>query len=241
MSDLHTHTRYSHGRGTIEDNVKAAIAKGLKTVGVSEHGPGHVAFGVPRKKLAEMKAEIIRLRRVYPEIEILFGIEANILLTGGKLDIKPDEFEYFDFICAGWHFGAMDGLSPSVIGNSVSNFTRNCYEKATSKQIKLNTDAVVNVVKTGGVKFLTHPGQRAPVDLHEVAAVCAREGTLLEINTSHMSFTPQLLKEMLDEGARFIISSDAHKPERVGDFRAAEILLDDTGIEPDFVENLRRI
>jgi len=210
VSDLHTHTRYSHGRGSIEDNVKAAIAVGLKTIGISDHGPGHFGFGVPRKKLAEMKAEIIRLRRNYPEIEILFGVEANILIPGGKLDIKPDEFEYFDFICAGWHFGAIDGLMPKGLGSTFANFTRSSFERASRQQIRQNTSAVVKAVKAGGVKFLTHPGQRAPIDLIEVAAVCSHSGTLLEINTSHMSLSSVDLKSMALEGAHFLFTSDAH-------------------------------
>ena len=240
ISDLHTHTRYSHGKGSIEDNVKAAISIGLSTVGISDHGPGHIGFGVPRKKLVEIKAEIIRLRRLYPDIEILFGVEANILTPTKNLDVKPDEFEYFDFICAGWHFGAVDGLTPTGIVNTFVNFSRSSYEKATRNQIKKNTDAVVNAVNAGGIKFLTHPGQRAPVDLLEVASVCSRTGTLIEINTSHMPLSSKDLNEMAEEGAHFIIASDAHRPERVGDFIRAERLLNEAMIDPSLVENLRK-
>ena len=241
VSDLHTHTTFSHGKGSIEENVNAAIAMGLKTVGISDHGPGHLGFGVPRKKLAVMKAEIIRLRRIYTEIEILFGIEANIIAPHGKLDVKPDEFEYFDFVCAGWHYGAVDGLTPVGVGNTIVNFARSTFEKATKAQIRRNTYTACHAIQGGGVKFLTHPGQKAPVDLCEVAAVCARAGTLIEINTSHMSLSPDDLKMMALEGARFIIASDAHKPGRVGDFMPAEGLLNDAGIDPERVINLRKI
>ena len=34
--DWHTHTVYSHGKGSIEDNVVAAVKKGLKAIIVSE-------------------------------------------------------------------------------------------------------------------------------------------------------------------------------------------------------------
>ena len=178
-SDLHTHTKYSHGRGTIEDNIKTAIDIGLKQIGITDHGPGHIGFGVPRKKLAEIKAEIIRLRREYDNIEILFGIEANIMGPEGRLDIKPDEYEYFDYICAGWHFGAFDGLTPSGLGRTIGNLARSSTSKATKKQMRRNTDMITSAIKAGGIKFITHPGDKAPVDMLEVAAVCARAGTYL--------------------------------------------------------------
>ena len=30
LADYHTHTKYSHGKGTIEENVLEAISKGIK-------------------------------------------------------------------------------------------------------------------------------------------------------------------------------------------------------------------
>ena len=46
LADYHTHTIYScgnnenrrHAKGTIEENVLAAIDKGLEVIGISEHG-----------------------------------------------------------------------------------------------------------------------------------------------------------------------------------------------------------
>ena len=34
LYDLHTHTTFSHGKGSIEDNVKVAIEKGLKAIAI---------------------------------------------------------------------------------------------------------------------------------------------------------------------------------------------------------------
>ena len=241
VSDLHTHTRFSHGVGTIEANVRAAIALGLKQVGIADHGPGHIGFGVPRKRLAEMKAEIIRLRREHPEIEILFGVEANILVPDGRLDVKPNEYDYFDYICAGWHFGAVGGMTPAGIGSTLGNMARKTAKKAKSQQIRRNTDMIVGAILGGGMKFLTHPGVNAPVDMMEVAEAAAKTGTLLEINTSYMSITAEIIKKIMDTGVHFVINSDAHTPKRVGDFAEAAWLIEESGLDPARVVNLARI
>ena len=38
IADYHTHTVYSHGKGSIEDNVKVAIEKNIEKIGISDHG-----------------------------------------------------------------------------------------------------------------------------------------------------------------------------------------------------------
>ena len=75
--DHHTHTVYSHGKGTIEDNVRVASEKGLSSIAITDHGPGHLTYGIKMEKLPEMRAKIDRLKSVYPDIEVLLGVEAR--------------------------------------------------------------------------------------------------------------------------------------------------------------------
>ena len=63
--DYHTHTIFSHGIGTIEDNVKIAIEKGLSSIAISDHGPGHLTYGVKRKNFPIMR-EIIEELNIKP-------------------------------------------------------------------------------------------------------------------------------------------------------------------------------
>ena len=52
--DYHTHTTYSHGKGSIEDNVKAAVDAGLSALAFTDHGPGHLSYAVNRENLRVM-------------------------------------------------------------------------------------------------------------------------------------------------------------------------------------------
>jgi len=56
--DYHTHTRYSHGKGSVKDNAQAAYEKGLKEIAITDHGFGHIFFGVKRKKIDEIRQKI---------------------------------------------------------------------------------------------------------------------------------------------------------------------------------------
>jgi len=238
LSDPHTHTVFSHGTGTVRDNVLAARERGIYRIGIADHGPGHIGFGVPRKKLREEREEVFALREEFPDMIIFFSVEANIL-GGGKLDIRPEEYDFFDFICAGWHYGAVLGVSPGGLLAAAENFARSTASRATARQLRRNTDAIVCALEANPVKILAHPGDKAPVDLLEIAVACARTDTLVEINTSHMSLTADDLRTMALADVRFIISSDAHSPDRVGDFLPGVRLVLDAGIDPASVVNLK--
>jgi len=61
IADYHTHTKFSrhgHGKSTIEENVRVAFEKGLRQVGISDHGFNQKMYGVRRKDIGKVKQEI---------------------------------------------------------------------------------------------------------------------------------------------------------------------------------------
>jgi putative hydrolase len=234
---MHTHTVYSHGKGSIEDNVRAARTIGLKKIGIADHGPAHVGFGVDRKRLPLMRREVERLKKEYPDTDIRLGIEANIIYHDGILDIHPEDSHLFDYVLAGYHYGAVGRDPLSSVGRGIGNFLtpRNM---ASRNMISKNTADIAAALRRNDVYALTHPGDKFPVDLIEVAAVCAETGTLVELNTSHRSLSEKDVSDMAIADVEFIISSDAHSPERVGDFRSAVDLVLASGIDVARVVNL---
>ena len=65
LADYHTHTIYSHGKGTIEDNVKVAISKGIETLGISDHSYKHLTYGIKKDDIFKMREEIDILNEKY--------------------------------------------------------------------------------------------------------------------------------------------------------------------------------
>ncbi|MDR0817442.1 MAG: PHP domain-containing protein [Clostridiales Family XIII bacterium] len=240
VSDLHTHTTYSHGTGGIEDNVIAARARGLKKIGIADHGPGHIAFGIKRSAIKKMRAEVDALNEKYDDIEVLLGVEANISDASGRIDVSADEFKIYDYVAAGIHFLAFGGNPVKSGLRSLNNFVNNRSKKSDNiKLMRRNTANVVKALEKNNIKFLTHPGHNAPVDLLEIAIACAKTDTLVELNTSHQSVTADDIGAMALTDAKFIISSDAHSPDHVGDFVASVRLALDAGLDLDRIVNLR--
>lgn len=220
--DLHTHTTFSHGKGSIEDNVKVAIDKGLMTIGISDHGPGHLTYGIKRKNISIMRTEIERLKPLYPNIEILLGVEANIINVSGGLDLLEEELSEFDYILAGYHYGVFGENTMRALGIHAQNFIFTGLMGNISKiQKHRNTDLVVKAIYENQIKVLTHPGDKGPFDIGEIAIACAHCGTLMEISTWHDYLSVEGIEKASKTDVSFIISSDAHTPERIGDFQGA--------------------
>ena len=105
LADYHTHTKYSrngHGKGTIDENVRAAYEKGLRQIAITDHGFNQKMYGVKRSAIPQIKKEIEDAKECYP-IDVLLGIEANLISSQGDIDLTPTDFEDFDIILCGFH------------------------------------------------------------------------------------------------------------------------------------------
>ncbi len=237
IADYHTHTRFSHGKGDIEDNVRAAIRMGLSTVAISDHGYGHMGFGIRKSDLPLMKEKIMVLRGRYPEIEILLGMEANILDPDGTLDFEEDDLKYLDILLAGYHFGSVPrGLSG--VRYHVANISaRTGFRSSVCKE--LNTEAFCNAMLRYPINILTHPGSKGPVNIGTVAETAAKRGVWLEINSNHGYLTCDQIRTAAEYDVRFVVSSDAHRPEDVGQCSAGLKRALEAGLPPERLVNYR--
>lgn len=236
--DWHTHTVYSHGKGTIEENVLEARRKGLESIAITDHGPGHFGYGFRRREVKKMRAEIDALNKKYDDIKIYMSVEANIINPSGQLDVRPDEFDLYDFVIAGYHFGTLGENKIASLMLHMKNLIAAKTGKYSEKLVKANTKMVVRALENNKITTLTHPGDKARVDLEEVFRTCEKTGTYLEISNRHRQLTVEEIKLAAKYDVKFIAGSDAHVPGRVGTCERSAVRVVEAGLDAGRVVNL---
>lgn len=235
LADYHTHTTYSHGRGSIEDNVKIAISKNIKILGISDHSYAHKLFGVKKEDICKMRDEVNRLNDKYGnQIKILLGLECNILDDLGTIDCDDQTRVMLDYIMAGYHFGVL----PTDIHGCVNTIDNRFVQSSKAKEY--NTYALINAMNNNDIFAITHPGDNGDVYIEEVAKEAKWTDTLLEINSGHGFLNLEQLDLIKDIGNKFIIGSDAHYSKDVGNFAKAIYVAKKAGIDFSRIENVKQ-
>lgn len=235
-ADFHSHTKYSHGTGTVEDNVVAAMSLGLRALAITDHGERHPLIGVKPSRFDEMRRDVDAVAKEY-RFRVLLGIEANILSPQGEIDLSPEDAAKLDVVLAGFHLTAYPLRFKDYFKLPLNGVTRYLCRNS-AKQRAMNTEAFVRAVTEHEIDVLTHPGFRLDVELKPIGEACAATGTFVELSSRHE--TPDLkgVEILAATGAKLIVNSDAHKPARVGKCEYALDIVQKLGLDGDTVVNI---
>jgi putative hydrolase len=103
----------------------------------------------------------------------------------------------------------------------------------------MNTRAYVNIIRKNPVDVMTHVNYLCKCNALEVAKAAADYGTYLELSAKKPHFTDEELMEMVQKtSVRFVINSDAHSFDRVGDFALAQEQLKRLDFPLDRIDNI---
>lgn len=235
--DYHTHTTFSHGKGSVRENVLVAREKGLREIAITDHGLRHIVFGLRQRKLPKLREEIEALNREFPDINVLMGVEANINGLLGSVDVKEGQRELFDLIIGGYHRAVFTARVSEYFTYHGSAIYERLTGKSTQKMIARTTEGFIKAIESFPLATLTHINYGISVDVRAVCECCAAYGTLLELNGKRINMTDEEFESALKTDVRFIVNSDAHTPDRVGDFSLGESFVERYGIASR-VENI---
>ena len=216
--DYHTHTTYSrhkHGKGSVLENASVAADKGLKEIAITEHGFNHWAFGLRRKNIPQLQEDILNAKEV-TGVNVLFGIEANLISLDGDIDIKEMDYEFLDVLLMGYH----KAVSTVTFKDKILLNWANAFDaifRPSKERINRNTTAFLKALDKYPIDVITHLNYGFETDTIAVAKMAKQKGVLVELNGKRISFTEEEIEIMKDEGVKIIINSDAHTPEKVGE------------------------
>ncbi len=236
VADFHTHTFRSDGKGSVEDNIRAGVRAGLDTLAITDHGPFHnFRARCTYDKFLITKQEIDNLKAKYP-IDVLFGIEANLVSLRGDIDITPVQEKAFDIIVLGTH--------KTPHGKKFRDFftwkLRNLFP-TNEARIEKVTDAYLNAMRAHNIKILAHLNYVAKVDVKPIAELAAQKNIWIELNGKRVQFSQDEIDTILSSGANFVINSDAHIPENVGNPTAVWEFMKTHHIPADRIVNIKEI
>lgn len=239
-ADYHTHTIYSHGKGTIMDNVMAARRKGLTEIAITDHGIRHATFGVRRRHVAKMREEIDNINRHCEGIKVLLGMECNIISTEGDIDMDDELRKYLDILLVGYHMMIIPKSPKDTWDIYGRHYMDKFFSYQTDKTKEKNTLAMAKAIEKHKIDIITHPGARIPIDTAYIAQIAAKAGTAMEIN-SHASFMQAAhVKAAAKYGVKFVIDSDAHRPEDVGNLENGLKIAMEAGLDSSQIINAVR-
>lgn len=206
LSDMHTHSIASgHGTScTISDMAKQAAARGIRLLGITDHGPATLAAGTP----SYFRSLTFSPRKRFG-IELLYGVELNILDAEGHLDLNDELLTKLDYAIASMH---------------AANFRPGTCQE--------NTDAFLNAMKHPCVKLLGHcDNPKYPVDYDRLASAASHLGVAFEINEASLApygyrgDTRKNNRRILAACQKYqvpvLLSSDSHGAAHIGDFTFA--------------------
>lgn len=232
--DLHTHTIASgHGStATIGQMARAASERGLRLLGISDHGPA-----TPGAAFSSYFQNLAFAPREHFGVRLLYGVEANIL-DGGGLDLDNSVLKRLDYVIASMHRPPR-----SVIYRGDDDIE--AYRDR-------NTKDYIEAMSNPLVRIIGHPdNSQFPYCVHRLTDAAAECKVILEVNEASLGpdgyhrvtglDTEQnyriLIRLCKKKGIPLLISSDSHGPDRIGQADRALFLLREQDFPRDLLVN----
>lgn len=224
QGDVHCHSTFSDGLGSLEAMAAAARARGYRYLSLADHSRALViAHGMSLDDLRAQRRRIDELNGAWGDgFRLLQGAEVEVL-KDGSLDYPDEILAQLDFCVASLH---------NTYGQSAAELTQRS----------------LRAIAHPAVDLLGHPtgrrlGKREayPVDVPALVDAAKRHGKAIEVNGSPERLDLDGVHNRLLPAAGVLacLDSDAHSPEGLAGAEYAVITARRGGITPEFVLNTR--
>ena len=194
--DLHCHTTWSDGRGSVLEMGEAARDRGYAYLAICDHTPNvGVVHGLSTDELRRQGEEIALANDELAPFRILRGVECDIR-ADGSLDVEDAMLDELEWVQLSLHAGQ-----------------RRPREELTA--------IVTEAMRHPSVRALSHPKGRIlnhrpenALDLDEVFTVARETGVAVEVNglPDRLDLSAVHVGEALAAGVDLVLNSDSHSP-----------------------------
>jgi len=217
VEDMHVHSRFSDGEGSIQENAERAIEMGLKRLGCVDH----VRRDTPW--VEDFTDAVAAMRSSFPAIELSAGLEAKILNQNGDLDLPPSAGAA-DLIYAADHRFPLGNacLAPQEIRDQLRSGALS-VEAAVASLVEATANAMLkrkNLVIAHLFSILPkvglHEGHVSTAQLHALARAAKQTGARLEVDERWRCPSLRTTRVFYEAGVPVICSTDSHKVQSIG-------------------------
>lgn len=225
----HNHTGLTgHGEGTIEELISHAHSLGMTNIAVTEHYPLSEAIdptnyiSMPWSVLDDYKAQILKQRRLHPDMEVLVGCELDWLGEDEDRDFAEDQFDDFDIILGSVHYLDLwpfdDPAQRDYWDNVGARYIWDRYFEVWCEAVISHAPFTVMSHPDLVKKFNIYPDGDWKKYYTNAAEAAQSSGRMIEVNVSGLYYACKepfphidLLREFCRAGVPCTIGSDAHK------------------------------
>ena len=215
--DLHSHTDWSDGRGTLEQMVEAAHELGRRYLAICDH-----AKRLKDGRLERQAQDIADLNERVKGIQVLSGVEVDIR-ADGSLDMPDEVLAERDWVMASIHSGfdkPREELTQRI-AVAMENPHVDCIGHPTGRKIN-RRDAY-------------------DIDFEAVLEKALETGTFLEINSQpdRLDLTDNHARVAGEAGVMLVISTDAHRLQELENMRLGVAQARRAWLTPEQIVNAR--
>jgi DNA polymerase (family 10) len=203
--DLHCHTTWSDGRGTVEEMGRAAIELGYDYLAICDHTKAvSVVPGLDADDVRRQGEEVAAANEALAPFRVLRGIECDIR-ADATLDLPDDVLVELDWVMASVHAG----------------------QRGSRAEL---TKRTVEAMYHPSVSAISHPtgrliDRRPPnaLDLDVAFQVALETGTALETNglPDRLDLKDEHVRLAVEAGIPIVVSTDAHSMRGLGNILLA--------------------
>ncbi len=228
LEDHHVHSVFSDGASTLEENLAAAHAMGLRRLGFVDHVRRDTTY-VP-----DFVAAVRRLQ-ASTDITLTAGIEAKLLDEAGTLDMPADHARLADVVVIADHqFPYRDTcLHPAQIRRMLEDGTLteaaavDAVVNATVNGLRRNQEHVLLVAHLFSILPKVGIDEAAVTDAHidALSAAALAADAAVEISERWRCPGLRVAQGLAANGVRLVASTDAHQHEKIGQYSTVRTIL----------------